>query len=96
MNAYDVIQKPLLSEKCYAGIANKKYVFVVAKDATKTDVKQAIEQIYNVQVEYVNIVNVTGKIKRQGRTEGRTASFKKAYVQLEAKSKPIEFFESLS
>lgn len=96
MNAYDIIKKPLLSEKSYDGIPSKKYVFVVDERADKTQIKAAVEQIFGVTVDKVNVVNVRGKYKRQGRTEGYTSKFKKAYVKLTADSKAIEFFESLS
>lgn len=96
MTAYDIIIKPILSEKSYDGIAEKKYTFKVAPEATKTQIKNAVEEIFEVKVATVNTVNVTGKIKRMGRTEGRKASYKKAYVQLTAESKAIEFFESLA
>jgi large subunit ribosomal protein L23 len=97
MNAYDIIKKPLISEKSYAGIADKKYVFVVDVNADKKQVKAAVEKAFDgVKVEKVNVVNVDGKYKRQGRTEGFTAKYKKAYVKLTADSKPIAFFESLN
>lgn len=96
MNAYDIIKKPLLSEKSYDGIPSKKYVFVVDERADKSQIKAAVEQIFGVTVEKVNVVNVRGKYKRQGRTEGYTSSFKKAYVKLTKDSKAIEFFESLA
>ena len=97
MNAYDIIKKPLVSEKSYAGIANKKYVFVVDVNATKTQIKDAVEQVFEgAKVEKVNVINVNGKYKRQGRTEGYTAKYKKAYVTLTADSKPIAFFETLA
>ena len=96
MVAHDIIVRPILSEKCYADIANKKYTFEVAKEATKTNVKKAVEEIFKVKVESVNISNVYGKIKRQGRHEGLTGSYKKAIVQLTSDSKTIEFFDSLS
>lgn len=96
MNAYDIIKKPLLSEKSYDGIPCKKYVFVVDERADKTQIKAAVEQIFGVTVDKVNVVNVRGKYKRQGRTEGYTSKFKKAYVKLTADSKAIEFFESLA
>lgn len=95
MNAYDVIIKPVLTEKAYDGISAKKYCFYVAPDATKTDVKAAIEKIFEVSVESVNIVNVRGKKKRERGTVGYTAARKKAYVQLTEKSKTIPFFDSL-
>ncbi|MCI5819634.1 MAG: 50S ribosomal protein L23 [Acidaminococcus sp.] len=96
MNAYDIILKPILSEKSFDGISDKRYTFEVAKSASKTDIKNAVEQIFKVKVEKVNTVNYDGKIKRMGRHEGRTASYKKAIVQLTKESKAIEFFESLS
>ena len=96
MNAYDVIIKPIRSEKAYAGIANKKYAFVVDRRADKTQIKAAVEEIFKVSVSTVNTVNVRGKYKRQGRSEGYTSRYKKAYVQLTAGSKSIEFFDSLT
>lgn len=96
MNAYDIIKKPLMTEKSYEGIATKKYVFVVDERADKSQIKAAVEQIFDVKVAKVNVVNVSGKFKRQGRTEGFTSSFKKAYVQLTEDSKAIEFFENLA
>ena len=100
MNAYDIIKKPLLSEKSYAKISDKIYTFVVDKNSTKIDVKNAVEQIFNVQVEKVNTMNVKGQEKSQntkkGRTVGRTSDYKKAIVTLKRDSKPIAFFESLS
>ena len=96
MVAHDIIVRPILSEKSYADIANKKYTFEVAKSANKTNVKKAVEEIFKVKVESVNISNVYGKIKRQGRHEGLTGSYKKAIVQLTSDSKTIEFFDSLS
>ena len=96
MVAHDIIVRPILSEKSYADIAAKKYTFEVAKSANKTQVKKAIEEIFKVKVESVNISNVYGKIKRQGRHEGLTGSYKKAIVQLTSDSKTIEFFDSLS
>ena len=71
MNAYDIIKKPLLSEKSYAKISDKIYTFVVDKNATKIDVKNAVEQIFNVQVEKVNTLNVKGHEKSQNTKKGR-------------------------
>ncbi|MGN1373665.1 MAG: 50S ribosomal protein L23 [Candidatus Coproplasma sp.] len=96
MLAQDIIIRPLLTEKGYDGIADKKYTFIVAKSANKTQIKLAVEKLFNVQVESVNTVNCKGKLKRMGRNEGYTPSFKKAIVQLKADSKSIEFFDSLS
>ena len=96
MNAHDIIIRPILSEKSYAGIKDKKYVFVVAKNANKTEIKLAIEEIFDVKVEKVNTAIVGGKLKRQGKYEGYTPDYKKAMVQLKKDSKSIEFFDSLS
>ena len=96
MEARDIIIAPILSEKSYQGIESKKYVFRVAKAANKTEIKLAVEKLFDVQVESVNTANVRGKLKRMGRSEGYTPSYKKAIVQLKADSKPIQFFESLS
>lgn len=96
MAAHDIIIKPILSEKSYSGIKDKKYSFVVKKDANKTQIKLAVEEIFGVVVEKVNTANVHGKLKRQGKYEGYTSDYKKAVVQLKADSKSIEFFDSLS
>ena len=96
MFAEDIIIKPVLTEKGYDGIADKKYTFYVKKDANKTQIKLAVEKIFGVQVEKVNTVNCKGKLKRMGRNEGYTPDRKKAIVKLKADSKAIEFFESLT
>ena len=96
MREHDIIIKPLLTEKSYAGVATKKYTFVVAKKANKTEIKLAVEKLFDVQVESVNTANVRGKLKRVGRSEGYTPDRKKAIVTLKADSKAIEFFESLT
>ena len=96
MKERDIIIRPLLTEKSYSGIANKKYVFIVSKDTNKTEIKLAVEKLFNVQVDSVNTLNCRGKLKRMGKNQGYTPSFKKAIVQLKADSKTIEFFDSLS
>ena len=96
MRERDIIIRPLLSEKSYADIATKNYVFVVDKNSNKTEIKLAIEKLFEVQVDWVNTVNCRGKLKRMGRNEGYTPSYKKAIVQLKADSKSIEFFDSMS
>ena len=96
MNSYDIIIRPVLTEKSYAGIPAKTYTFQVAKNANKVQVKNAVEQIFGVKVENVTTATVKGKAKRQGRAEGHTSDWKKATVRLTADSKAIEFFESLS
>lgn len=92
---YDVILKPVISERSMDDAQDKKYTFKVAKDANKTEVKMALEEIFGVDIEKVNIMNVNGKIKRQGRNVGRTPAYKKAIVTLSEKSKEIEFFQGL-
>ncbi len=96
MLAQDIIIKPLLTEKGYDGIADKKYTFIVAKSANKSQIKDAVEKLFKVDVKSVNTVNCKGKLKRMGRNEGYTPDYKKAIVQLKADSKTIEFFDSLS
>ena len=96
MKERDIIIKPLLTEKSYQDIANKKYVFIVAKSSNKTEIKLAVEKLFGVKVDSVNTVNCRGKLKRMGRSEGYTPAFKTAIVQLKNDSKSIEFFDSLS
>ena len=96
MTSYDIIISPVLSEKSYDGIPEKRYTFKVAKTANKTQIKAAVEEIFGVKVAKVNTSNYEGKLKRMGRNEGRRSSFKKAVVTLAADSKAIEFFESLA
>ena len=91
----EVILRPLLTEKSYATIKDKKYTFVVAKNANKTEIKLEIEKRFDVQVEKVNTLNCHGKLKRMGRTQGYTPDFKKAVVTLKKDSKSIAFFDSL-
>ncbi len=96
MNAHDIIRRPILTEKSYAGIAAKTYTFEVAKKANKVEIKKAIEEIFNVKVDKVNTGTVGGKLRRQGRNSGYTPDWKKATVKLTADSKSIEFFDNLS
>lgn len=92
----DIILKPVLTEKGYDGIADKKYTFIVAKSANKTQIKIAAETMFGVQVKSVNTITQRGKLKRMGRNEGYTPTRKKAVIQLKESSKPIEAFNSLS
>ena len=86
-----------MTEASYEGIPEKRYAFVVDINANKTEIKLALEKIFKgIEVEKVNIVRTLGKIKRQGRTQGRTPEIKKAYVTLKKDSKPIEFFEGMA
>lgn len=94
-NPHDIIIKPVVTEQSMAEMAERKYTFVVAKGANKTEIKKAIEKVFGVNVEKVNTLNYDGKVKRMGRHEGRTSSFKKAVVKLTAESKEIEFFQGM-
>ena len=96
MTAYDIIIRPVITERSMAAVAEKKYVFEVAKTAGKIEIKKAVEEIFGVKVASVNTLNVPGKAKRLGAGRpGMTRSWKKAYVQLTADSKTIEFFEGM-
>lgn len=92
---YDVIIKPVISERSMDDAQDKKYTFKVAVDANKTQVKLAVEEIFGVEVAKVNIMNVNGKLKRMGRNIGRRPASKKAIVTLTDNSKEIEFFQGL-
>ena len=96
MNAYDIILRPVITEQSMADVADKKYVFQVAIDANKTEIKAAVEEIFGVKVAKVNTVRMQGKVKRTGAyPAGRRAANKKAVVTLTADSKTIEFFEGM-
>ncbi len=93
---YDIILKPLITEKSMMGMEEKKYTFAVHPDATKIQVKEAVEKLFEgTKVAKVNTMNLAGKTRRRGRTSGKTAKRKKAIVQLTEDSKEIEIFESL-
>ncbi len=92
----DIIIRPVLTEKGYDGIAEKRYTFQVLKSANKSQIKIAVEKMFGVEVKSVNTVTQRGKLKRQGRTQGYTPTTKKAIVSLKESSKPIEHFSSLS
>jgi large subunit ribosomal protein L23 len=89
----DIIRRPVITEKSTDLMAEKKYVFEVDPKANKTEIKQAVEQIFGVKVEKVNTMNVRGKVKRFGRYSGRRPNWKKAIVKLTEDSKAIEIFE---
>ena len=96
MNAYDIIIRPVITEQSMADVADKKYVFQVAIDANKTQIKAAVEEIFKVKVYKVNTVRQLGKVKRTGAyPKGKRADYKKAIVTLTADSKTIEFFEGI-
>ena len=96
MNAYDIILRPVITEQSMEAVADKKYVFQVAIDSNKTEIKAAVEDIFGVKVAKVNTVRMQGKVKRPGAyPAGRRAAYKKAIVTLTADSKTIEFFEGM-
>ena len=93
---YDVILKPVITEKSMELMADKKYTFMVHTEATKNQVKEAVEKMFNgTKVKIVNTMNLDGKTKRRGMTFGKTAKAKKAIVQLTEDSADIEIFEGL-
>ena len=93
---YDVILKPVVTEKSMNLMANKEYVFYVHPDANKTMIKNAVEKMFEgTKVERVNTMNIPGKLKRRGMVVGRTAAQKKAIVKLSEESEVIEIFSGL-
>ena len=93
---YDIIQKPVITEKSMTAMGEKKYTFVVHTDANKAQIKEAVEKLFEgTKVAKVNTMNLDGKTRRRGRTVGKTAKTKKAIVQLTEDSKDIEIFEGL-
>ncbi len=95
--AYDIVIRPIISEQSMEDMDIKKYVFEVAKDATKVEVAKAIEEIFGVRVIKVTTTNVKGKEKRVGANPaGYTKSWKKAVVKLSEDSKNIEIFENMA
>lgn len=93
MNIFDVIKKPLITEKTTIEKDNRNVVaLVVNKDANKIQIKAAAEQLFKVQVSGVRTVTVAGKVRRFGRFEGKRSNWKKAYVTLH-KDSNIDFFE---
>ncbi len=95
--AYDIIIRPIITERAMAGAADKKYVFEVAPQAGKIEIKKAVEEIFGVTVLKVNTVTVRGKEKRTGRyPAGYSKTWKKAVVKLSEDSKDIEIFEGMA
>ncbi len=93
--AQDIILKPIITEASMENTALKKYTFKVARDANKIEIAKACEELFGVKVEKVNTISVRGKLRRQGRFEGYTPSWKKAIVTLTEDSKTIEFFDGM-
>ena len=93
-NMYEVIRRPLITEKTTAlKETQRSLCFEVHRDASKPEIKKAVETLFGVKVADVRVANVHGKVKRQGRYVGRRSDWKKAYVVLKQGEKMIEFFE---
>lgn len=93
---HDIILAPVVTESSMSALTLRKYTFKVAKDANKIEIARAVEACFpGTKVQDVNTMNCRGRLKRMGRNEGLTPSFKKAIVTLTPKSKGIEFFESM-
>lgn len=96
INYYDVLLKPVITEKSMDQMGDRKYTFLVHPEATKVQVKEAVEKMFKgAIVQKVNTMNKDGKTKRRGTTSGKTAKTKKAIVTLTAESKEIDFFEGM-
>ena len=94
--AYDIIIKPVITEQSMEETEAKKYVFKVAVDANKIEIKKAIEEIFQVKVQKITTINMKGKQKRNGAyPAGFRANWKKAMVKLTPDTKTIEFFEGM-
>jgi large subunit ribosomal protein L23 len=95
LTSYDIIRKPIITEKSMVEMPAKKYTFQVDVHANKTQIKRAVEEVFSVKVEDVKTANIFGKTKRVGVHVGKRADYKKAVVKLTTDSKAIEFFESI-
>ncbi|KIL34493.1 50S ribosomal protein L23 [Cohnella kolymensis] len=93
-NPRDIIKRPVITERTSEFMEQQKYVFEVDLRSNKTEIKQAIEQIFKVKVVSVNTLRMPAKPKRYGKHSGYTSEWKKAIVQLSADSKPLEYFEA--
>lgn len=92
MLSHDIIIRPVITEQSMTDSAEKKYTFIVDRRANKTQIKNAVQEVFSVQVDKVNTMNYQGKKKRMGRHVGKTSAYKKAVVTLTKASKEIEFF----
>ena len=95
MTAYDIIIKPVVTERSMENMESKRYTFKVDTRANKSEIKKSVETIFGVKVKQVNTMNITGKKKRMGANVGKRPDWKKAIVTLTEDSKEIEFFESI-
>lgn len=91
----DIIKRPVITERTSEYMSEMKYAFEVDIRANKTEIKKAVEAIFNVKVTNVNTMRVPGKLKRYGKYSGYTPEWKKAIVKLSPDSKPLEFFEAV-
>lgn len=94
MHSYEVLRRPVITEKNTMLIEQNKYTFEVSRDANKPQIKEAVEKAFKVKVSSVNVIHVPGKMRRAGRRRGMTSSWKKAVVTLEPGNK-IELFEGV-
>lgn len=92
---YDIIRRPVVTEKSMASMSEKKYTFIVDIHANKSMIKRAVEDVFGVKVEEVKTARYIGKTKRVGVHVGKRADYKKAVIKLAADSKAIEFFEGM-
>lgn len=95
MTPYDIIVKPIITERSMDDMAERKYTFWVDMRANKTEIKKAAEKVFGVTVEKVNTIRVKGKMKRMGKNEGKRPDRRKAIITLTPDSKEIEFFEGM-
>ena len=95
MTSYDIIRRPVVTEKSMTAMADRKYTFIVDIKANKSLIKRAVEEVFGVEVEEVKTIRYNGKPKRQGVHFGKRADYKKAIVKLSENSKGIEFFEGM-
>lgn len=95
MTSYDIVRKPVITEKSMTAMADKKYTFIVQINANKVQIKRAVEEVFGVKVENVQTMRTMGKTKRMGVHVGKRADFKKAIVTLTEDSNNIEFFEGM-
>ncbi len=92
---YDILLRPVITERSMERAGAKIYTFEVARDSNKIEIRGAVENIFSVKVQSVNTMNLQGKVKRQGVHVGRRPARKKAIIRLTQASKPIEFFEGM-
>ena len=95
LTSHDIIRKPVITEKTMAAMADNKYTFIVHIDYNKSQIKRAVEEVFDVKVQNVQTSRTMGKTKRMGVHVGKRADYKKAIVTLTKDSKTIEFFEGL-